>query len=87
MDEVDGLDYEDVLLNGFEANELRRENESLRRQLETLRSALADRPQSGKPGISDMRKRAAEADRFERLYQITLQRCEILARKVKELGG
>lgn len=82
------LEYEDVLLNGFEAVDLRRENTRLKQRLQVmemrLRQAEAKTVPTTKKTRSDTKRRA---DDFEALYKATLARCEVLRRRVKELGG
>jgi regulator of replication initiation timing len=80
-----GVDYEDMLLNGFESVDLRRENAVLRRRLQAAETRLLANPvANGSKGVKAERERA---DKYERLYRATLARCEILNRKVRELNG
>lgn len=85
----DTLDYEDTLLNGFEAHDLRRENQDLKRRLAEMEGRLREtqRCSSGSNGVKELRARAAQTDKYENLYAISLRRNEILNRKLKELGG
>ena len=78
------VDYEDMLLNGFESVDLRRENTMLKRQLEEAENMLlqAQHRCSGIKGIAEERERA---DKYESLYRAVLARCEVLNRKVREL--
>ena len=86
MSSIDEIDYEDTLLHGFESTGLRRDNQALRRKLADMEERLlaAQHRSSGVKGIRELRERA---DRFERLYRVTLARCEILARKLREAGS
>ena len=80
------VDYEDVLLNGFESVGLRRENIMLKRKLAETEAKLleAQHRSSGVKGIGEERERA---DKNERLYRAALARCEVLNRKVRELDA
>ena len=79
------LDYEDVLLNGFESVDLRRENAVLRRRLLAAETRLLANPvANGSKGVKAERERA---DKYERLYRVALARCEVLNRKLREHNG
>jgi len=80
------VDYEDMLLNGFESVDLRRENTMLKRQLQETETMLLQTQHrcSGIKGIAEERERA---DHNERLYQAALARCKVLSRKLRELNA
>ena len=87
------LDYEDMLLNGFESVDLRRENTMLKRKLAETEARLlqAQHSTSGLKDAGGVRRRIREAeeraDRLERLNTVLLQRNEILNRKLREHNG
>ena len=78
------LDYEDMMLNGFESVDLHRENAVLRRRLQAAEARLSANPVSnGSKGVKAERERG---DKYERLYEAALDRCKVLSRKVRELS-
>lgn len=83
---------EDQILSQFECLELREENQRLKTQLQTLEMRLREserkeQPATWRPSKKTKNTTKKRADDFEALYKAVLARCEILNRKVKELGG